>query len=263
MLAYRDEGRGLPLICLPGLTRDGTDFDDLVPHLPPLRLIRPDYRGRGRSTWADPASYTIPVELRDVLELMDHLGVDRAAVLGTSRGGLIAMAMAATHKHRLAGVCLNDIGPELDPRGLGKIMGYLGRDPAFADRAQMAAAMPALMPEFGAVPAGRWAAHVARVTRETDSGLAITYDPRLRDAVEAGAAQPAPDLWPLFDALSGLPLALIRGANSDLLSAATAAEMRRRRPDMIHAEVPGRGHVPFLDEPESLAAIRAFLKVVQ
>jgi pimeloyl-ACP methyl ester carboxylesterase len=115
-LAYRDEGDGRPLICLAGLTRNATDFDYLAAHLDGVRLIRPDYRGRGASAWADPATYTVPVEAGDVLRLMDHLGLDKAAV--TSRGGLIAMTLAALAKDRLTGVCLNDIGPEIAAPGL-------------------------------------------------------------------------------------------------------------------------------------------------
>ena len=260
-LAYRDEGAGLPLLCLSGLTRDGRDFDYLAPHLPEVRLIRPDYRGRGASDRAvDPLTYAVPVEARDVLALLDHLRLDRVAVLGTSRGGLIAMLLAALAHDRLAGVCLNDVGPVIEPAGLERIMDYLGRNPRFRSRAKMAAAMPGLMPGFAGVPPSRWAEEVERHTVVTATGLTIPYDPRLRDALAAAAAQPAPDLWPLFDALQGLPLALIRGASSDLLTRATAAEMRRRRPDMIFAEVPGRGHVPFLDEPEALAAIHAWLE---
>lgn len=263
-LAYRDEGAGLPLIALAGLTRDSRDFDYLARHLPEgIRLIRPDYRGRGRSEWApDPASYAIPVEAGDVIALMDHLGLERAAILGTSRGGLIAMALAATAKERLLGVCLNDIGPEIAAGGLARIMGYVGLRPAFRSRAEMAAAMPSLMPGFEGVPPSRWAEEVERHTTESADGLGLTYDPRLREALVAAGHQPAPDLWPLFDALAGLPLALIRGANSDLLDRATADEMARRRPDMIRAEVPGRGHVPFLDEPESLGAIRRWLELI-
>jgi pimeloyl-ACP methyl ester carboxylesterase len=111
------------------------------------------------------------------------------------------------------------------------------------------------MAGFDGVPESRWRDEVEKHYRETDEGLALTYDARLRDAVLEAGAQPAPDLWPLFDAMAGLPLALIRGANSDLLSPETAAEMRRRRPDMIFADVPGRGHVPFLDEPDALEAL--------
>ena len=117
-LHYTDEGQGLPVLCLAGLTRDGHDFDDVAPHLRDVRLIRLDYRGRGQSDWANHETYTIPVEGRDALELLDHLGLDRAAVLGTSRGGLIAMVLAASAKDRLLGVALNDIGPEIDDAGL-------------------------------------------------------------------------------------------------------------------------------------------------
>ena len=109
------------------------------------------------------------------------------------------------------------------------------------------------------VPPERWRSEVAHFFTEDEDGLHLTYDPALAQTVAASSGQPAPDLWPLFDALAGLPLAMIRGANSDLLTPETFAEMRRRRPDAIAAEVPGRGHVPFLDEPESLAAIRDWI----
>jgi pimeloyl-ACP methyl ester carboxylesterase len=261
-LAYSDEGSGLPVVCLAGLTRDARDFDYLAPHLPDVRLIRPDYRGRGRSPHADPATYTIPVEAGDVLRLLDHLGLRQAAILGTSRGGLIGMALAATARDRLLGLCLNDVGPVIETRGLDVISGYIGLPPPYPTRAAMAEAMPAVMRDFAGVPASRWAEEVERHTTEIPGGLGLTYDPRLRDAFLATRGQPVPDLWPLFDAAAGLPLALVRGANSALLSAATAAEMRRRRPDLVFAEVPDRGHVPFLDEPEALAAIRAWLALM-
>ncbi len=126
-LYYTDQGEGLPLLCLAGLTRDGRDFEFVAPHLAGLRLITLDYRGRGQSDWGDPSTYQIPVEGRDATELLDHLGIDKAAVLGTSRGGLIAMVLAATAKDRLLGVALNDIGPEIAPEGLEVIKNYLGR----------------------------------------------------------------------------------------------------------------------------------------
>ena len=172
------------------------------------------------------------------------------------------MFLAAQARDRLAGLCLNDIGPVLDPAGLARISEYVGRNPASRTHAALAAAMPRLAPGFASVPPERWLAEARLHYAETPAGLRIRYDPALRDAFLAASAAPPTDMWPLFDASAGLPLALIRGANSDLLSAATAAEMRRRRPDMIFAEVPGRAHVPFLDEPESLAALRAFLRAV-
>lgn len=262
-LAYADEGTGLPLLCLSGLTRTMADFDYIAPHLPPLRLIRMDYRGRGQSQWTGAATYTVPQEAKDALELLDHLGVDRAAVLGTSRGGLIAMLLAATARARLLGVAFNDIGPAIDRPGLERIFDYLGRNPAAKDHDTLVTALPRLMPGFANVPESRWRAEAQKHYVPTGRGLGITYDPALRDAFIAGFEGPAFDAWPLFDALDGLPITLIRGANSDLLSVATAAEMRRRRPDMGFAEVPDRAHIPFLDEPEAIAALRAWLETME
>ncbi len=258
-LHYDDAGGGVPLLCLSGLTRDGRDFDYVAPHLGGVRLIRMDYRGRGRSDFGDWRSYTLQREGQDALELLAHLGLGRAAILGTSRGGLIAMGLAATVSQALIGVALNDIGPELDPAGLSNIMGYLGRAPVWKTLDEAAQHRPGVMPGFANVPPERWRAEAEKFYVETPTGLTITYDPHLRDAVEQAGATPMPDLWPFFDALEGMPLAALRGANSDLLSAATFAEMQRRRPDMHAATVSDRGHVPFLDEPESLAALQAWI----
>ena len=258
-LSYSDEGLGRPILCLAGLTRNSSDFDYVAPHLSGVRLIRLDYRGRGRSDWADPATYTIPTEAQDALTLLDHLGLAQTAILGTSRGGLIAMLLAATAKDRLTGIFLNDIGPELAPEGLATILGYIGRNPVQKTYAEAARMRSTLLAGFRNVPQSRWEEEVHKHYIETSEGLVINYDPRLRDAVEQAGTQPAPDLWPLFDATAGLPLAAIRGANSDLLSAATLARMKERRPDMIAAEIPDRGHVPFLDEPEALAALQGWM----
>lgn len=260
-LAYTDEplGDGPTLLCLAGLTRTMGDFDYLKPHLPPCRLIRMDYRGRGNSTWTGAATYTVPQEAQDAIALLDHLGVEKAAILGTSRGGLIGMVLAAMAHDRLTGLCLNDIGPGIERAGLDRIKDYVGRNPRAQTYAALAAALPANNPGFDGVPAERWLAEARLHWRDTPDGLRITYDPALRDAFLQGYDAPPTDLWPLFEACAGFPLALIRGANSDLLSSATATEMQRRRPDLILAEVPGRAHIPFLDEPEALAAIRAFL----
>jgi pimeloyl-ACP methyl ester carboxylesterase len=254
-LFYSDEGAGQPILCLPGLTRNSGDFDHVAPHLAGARVIRLDSRGRGQSDHADPATYTVPQEARDVLALLDHLELDRVAILGTSRGGLVAMMLAALAKDRLAGVALNDIGPVIDRKGLEIIKGYLGRNPAQKTWDEAARARATLWTAFHDVPHDRWLNEVRNHYDQTDRGLVIRYDPRLRDAVLATWDQPPPDLWPLFDLLAGLPLCLIRGAGSDLLSRATMAEMARRRPDMVAAEVPGRGHVPFLDEPVALDAL--------
>lgn len=257
-LAFRDEGAGRPVLCLAGLTRNSRDFDFLAPHLRDLRLIRPDYRGRGGSDRTGAASYTVPQEAADALALLDHLGLARAAIIGTSRGGLIGLLLAATAKDRLTGLCLVDIGPVIERAGLDKIAGYVGRNPAARSIDDLVARLPATMPGFANVPDTRWRAFAEGLYDETPEGLVNRYDPALREAFLAGLDAPPADAWPLFDACAGLPMALIRGANSDLLSSTTAAEMRRRRPDMIFAEVPDRGHVPFLDEPAALAAIHAW-----
>ena len=262
-LHYTDEGKGIPLLCLAGLTRDGRDFDFVAPHLGGVRLIRLDYRGRGQSDWGPFETYQIPVEGRDALELLDHLGLERAAVLGTSRGGLIAMVLAATAKDRLLGVALNDIGPEIADTGLEVIKGYLGRRPPHKTHAEVAKRRAEVMTMFTNVPESRWLEEAQRLFVETPAGLELTYDPKLRDAVLGQGTQPAPDLWPLFDALAGLPLCGIRGANSDLLTAETFAEMMRRRADMIAVEVPDRGHIPFLDEPEALDALRRWIRMLK
>lgn len=257
-LHFTDDGVGLPLLCLAGLTRTGQDFQYVRPHLPPCRVITLDYRGRGQSDWdADWQNYALPIEVRDVMELMDHLSLGSVAILGTSRGGLNAMGLAAATPDRVIGACLNDVGPEIDPDGLTAIMTYLGRKPSARTFEEVAAALPYALAGFDNVPPERWMQEARTHFIDTGDGLDITYDPALRTAVENGGE--VPDLWPFFDALADKPLALIRGANSNLLSAATTDAMQVRRPDMIRAEVPDRGHVPFLDEPEAVAAIRAWM----
>lgn len=262
-LAYRVEGEGLPVLCLPGLTRDGRDFDYLAPHLCHVRMIRLDWRGRGASDH-DPnyLNYAIPVEARDALELLDHLGIDKAAIIGTSRGGLVALTLGLVAHERLLGVLFNDIGPEIDMAGIERILDYVGRDPEWKTWEEAARELPKVSPGFANVPHERWLEEARRRWVETEEGLRITYDPRLRDALLAHAEATPPDLWPLYDGLTDLPLAVIRGAGSDLLSHETVLAMRRRKPDLIAVEVPDRGHVPFLDEPHSLLAIETFLERV-
>lgn len=258
-LWYEDqgEGDGPPILCLAGLTRNSTDFEYVLPYLlGEHRVIRLDYRGRGKSQRApDWNTYTIPTEARDVLELLAHLEIDQVAILGTSRGGLIAMSLALMAKARLAGIALVDIGPELAEPGLDAIKDYIGKPPEAQTLEEAALMRATLMDGFENVSADRWRAEAEKNYRETDDGLALMYDAKLRDAVLEAGTQPVPDLWPLFDAMAGLPLACIWGVNSNLLTEATLAEMVRRRPDMIVGRVPGRGHVPFLDEAESLEAL--------
>tara|TARA_R110002049_G_scaffold133079_1_gene292495 strand:- start:325 stop:1146 length:822 start_codon:yes stop_codon:yes gene_type:complete len=262
-LDYSDQGQGPAVLCLPGLTRDLRDFDELAAALSGVRLLRLTPRGRHGSDWAQAASsYNIAAESADSLAFLDFLGVEKAVVIGTSRGGLQAMVMAATAPERLAGVVLNDIGPELSADGLGRIMDYLGIAPRAQSLPELVAALRATMGVgFPGLSAEKWETLARRWFDVRDDGIGLTYDPKIRDAVIEQSATPAPDLWPFFDLLP-VPLAVIRGANSDLLSAQTVARMKARRPALISAEVPNRGHVPFLDEPQALAAIHAVLEQI-
>jgi pimeloyl-ACP methyl ester carboxylesterase len=265
-LAWEEEGAGLPVLCLPGLTRNARDFDDLGAALAGRhRLIRLTLRGRGASDRdPDPMNYVVPVETRDVIEFLDFLGLERVVIVGTSRGGLIAMMLAAAAPGRLAGVLLNDIGPDLPPEGLERIRSYLGVAPAARSHEEAARALEATLgAAFPGLPREKWLECARRWFDAAPDGLALNYDARLREPFEALLAQPAVDMWPLFDALAPVPLAVVRGAHSDLLTRETLAAMQARRPDLIVAEVPDRGHVPFLDEPEALAAFDALIARVE
>lgn len=263
-IAYQDAGEGVPVLALSGLTRTGRDFDYVAPHLSGIRLIRMDYRGRGMSEFTGATTYTVPREASDALQLLDHLGVEKAALLGTSRGGLIGLWLAFVARGRMLGLAMNDIGPVLERGGLVKIFDYLGRNPAAKTPEELVEKLPAVMTGFANVPASRWAEEVARQYVERDGHMVITYDPALRQPfLEAFKGAEIPTAWPLFDACAGLPLCLIRGANSDLLSHETAQEMLRRRPDMIFAEIADRAHIPFLDEPDAVAALRAWIALMR
>lgn len=262
-LYYEDAGAGVPVLCLPGLTRNARDFDWVAPHLGDLRLIRLDARGRGLSDHApDFASYNVPREAQDVVELLDHLKLEQVVILGTSRGGLIALALAAMQRARLAGVILNDLGPVIEADAIARIMVYVGRAPNATTLAEAARASKAVLgAQFPTLTDETWLQLAAAQYQEQDGGLALRYDARLRNALLAQAqAGPSPDLWPMFDGLREIPCGLIRGANSDLLSAATATQMCARNRDMIYGEVPDRGHAPLLDEPQSLSVIRQVLE---
>ncbi|WP_138934383.1 alpha/beta fold hydrolase [Roseovarius arcticus] len=262
-LHFVDEGSGPAILCLAGLTRNAGDFRFVLPFLSGYRVIRMDYRGRGKSDYADDiTTYSVMQEAADAIALLDHLGIERATILGTSRGGLIAMLLAATHPQRLAGAILNDIGPEIAPGGLDRIMEYVGKRPEFADYDAAADGLKAAQEaRFPGVSRDRWRLHAEALWVEREDGLDLRYDPRLRDALigQAGVG-PAPDLWELWDAAAQLPLTVLHGENSDLLNADILARMQARAPDMRAVTVPNRGHVPFLDEAEALDAVLAHLK---
>ncbi|MCC5862947.1 MAG: alpha/beta hydrolase [Gammaproteobacteria bacterium] len=264
-LFYRDfggpEAAGLPVLCLPGLTRNSRDFIPLAQRLAPRhRVLCPDLRGRGYSA-PDPdwRNYQPPTYVADTWRLLDTLGLERVIVVGTSLGGLMAMIMAAQQPNRLAGVVLNDIGPEIAPEGLARIRGYAGLLPPVSDwaaaSAQIREVYEIALPDLDDAA---WLEYARRSYREDAQGRPrLDYDPAIGRAVQEVSGE-APDPWPLFRALS-MPTLALRGALSDILSAATLARMQAEKPDLRVAVIPGRGHVPLLDEPASVAAIDDFL----
>ncbi len=255
------------VLCLPGLTRNGKDFEAIAGRLATSRrVISPDFRGRGQSQFAtDPLTYRPDVEMADTLILLDILGASRAAVIGTSRGGIVAMFMAAKAKERLAGVALNDIGPRIETNGLFRIRSYLGSDPQFGSWSEAVVALQATNPGFGSLGEAEWLAFARQVFREENGRPRADYDAALTVAfpsLEEIAAEKAPELWGLFDQVAPLPALVLRGANSDLLSQKTVDEMARHHPGLATVTVAGRGHVPFLDEPECVTAIDRWLAEV-
>ena len=261
----------LPVVCLPGLARTTADFDPLAAALAgdaehPRRVLALDYRGRGLSdNDPDPDRYSIAIELDDVVTVLTASAVASAVLVGTSRGGLIAMVLAAVRPTAIAGVVLNDIGPVIEPQGLMRIKNYVGK---LAQPRSFAEGADILRRLFGAqfprLSDADWLASAQRSWREQDGRLVVTYDPRLaRVLATVDPEHPLPPLWPQFDALAEVPMMVIRGANSDILSAATLAAMRARRGETMREttvmEIPDQGHAPLLAEPETIARIAAFI----
>ena len=262
-LAYRDEGSGPPVVCLAGLTRHSADFDYLVPYLPGYRIIRPDYRGRGQSDWDSmPVNYNPVTEARDVMTLMELLGIESACFIGTSRGGIITIILASMARHLVSGFILNDIGPRVEMAGLERIAGYVGRKPVARTLEEAADNKPGNMPGFANVSGERWLEEARHTLIQSGTGLDLMYDPRLRDNFMAYLEGDPVEFWDEFAILAGLPGAVIRGANSDLLSEATVKKMVDTMPGLHAIDVPDRGHCPFLDEQESIATILMILNQV-
>jgi len=250
------------VLCLHGLMRNSRDFEDLAPHLAVrYRVIVPDVRGRGFSA-RDPNfnNYQIPVYLHDLLLLFAGLGVERASIIGTSMGGLMAMVLAAMQPQRVAGMVLNDVGAEVDPQGLERILGYAGKSVPVASWEQAVAQVRTI---YGTAWPGlsdeRWE-RIARLSyRANAQGQPeADADPLIAEPLRDPKAA-APNLWPLWGALAQVPILAIRGAQSDILNPATLARMQGEKPDLRVLEVAHRGHAPMLDEPECLTAIDEFL----
>jgi pimeloyl-ACP methyl ester carboxylesterase len=259
--------RRAPVVCLPGLARTCADFHELALHLSthplaPRRVLALDYRGRGESgrdrNWRN---YDPRIEADDVLAFLTALGVGEAMFVGTSRGGLVTFAIAAMRPAAIRGVVLNDIGAVIDARGLVRIRGYVGKMPT-----------PRTLDEAGAILRGvagaqftdltdaEWRRFARRTWREENGRLVPRYDPALMKGLALlDLEKPLPQLWVYFDALRDVPVLVVRGANSDLLSADTVTQMVARRPGCDAFTVPDQGHAPMLGDAPTLDAIGGFL----
>ncbi|RAI45448.1 alpha/beta fold hydrolase [Rhodoplanes roseus] len=258
---------GPAVVCLPGLTRTAADFHPLACALAndpvhPRRVLALDYRGRGLSGYdSNPDHYSIPVELDDVLTVMTACEALPAVLIGTSRGGLITMAMAAARPTAIAGAVLNDIGPKIEAAGIARIKTYVGRagsPPGFAEGA--AGLREKFSGEFPDWTDEDWLAMAHRTWRQENGHLVPTYDQAIARALAAfDLSKPLPDMWPQFDALAHVPVMVIRGGLSDLLSAATVEAMREHHRGLEVIEVPRQGHAPDLAGDDVIARIAAFV----
>ena len=257
----------LPVVCLPGLARTGADFHPLASAMAgdakhPRYVLAVDYRGRGLSGYDyDADNYSLPVELADLLSVLTALEIGRAVLVGTSRGGLITMRLGSARPAAIAGVVLNDIGPVIEARGLVRIKGYVGRLPQVKSFEEGAAFLRRLFsPQFPALSPDDWMAQARRTFREQNGRIVPDYDPKLARVLRDVEIERAPPpLWQQFDSLARMPMLVIRGANSDLLSAATFEAMRARRRQCEALVVPDQGHAPLLSDDDTIARIGAFV----
>jgi pimeloyl-ACP methyl ester carboxylesterase len=264
--AARD-GPHLPVLCLPGLTRNEADFEALALHLAtdaehPRPVFALDSRGRGRSEHdKDWQNYNPGIELADVIAVMTALGLHRAVFLGTSRGGILTMLLAAVQPALIAGAILNDIGPVIEPDGLMRIKSYAGKIPRPRNKAEAVVTLRRLFgAQFPNLNDADWRSWAERAWQEGSDGLVARYDQKLAETLnDITPEQPLPDLWAQFDALPQVPVMVIRGALSDILSPGTVDAMRRRRLDLETIEVPDQGHAPLLAEPEIMGRISDFI----
>lgn len=251
---------GTPLLCLPGVARTALDFNAVARrHCRTRRVVALDYAGHGESARAaDPGRYRTELALRDLLDAMAALHLHRVVVLGTSFGGVLGMALGLLRPGCLVGLALNDTGPRLEPVGLHHVRDLIGRDPAFASLEDAAAFLQGALPPLGITDFRAQAD--TTYARGEDGRWHPRWDIRVAAAIPAdGAAQPT-ELWPLWHSVAGVPLLLVWGQESAVLSATTVLRMREARPDMELVTLPGIGHAPSLREPAAVAGLERFLE---
>ncbi len=256
----------VPLICLPGLSRNTRDFADVGQALAAngRKVYALDYRGRGRSDW-DPnwTNYSLPVEASDIALFLAQAALPRFAVLGTSRGGLHAMMMAAQIPREVfCAAILNDVGPRIELAALLEIRDSFAARRTYASFDEMAAALKsALVRDFPKIDDAGWLKFARQAGKVTAEGVIFDHDPALDKPMEAITADtPWPELWPLFAPLLDRPVLVLRGANSRLLTQGTLQEMAATHPDLSSLTIPDEGHAPLLWDSLSQRAIDDFLR---
>ncbi len=265
-LYYRDyagDSSKAPVLYLPGLTRNSSDFHRGADHIAPgRRVICPDQRGRGRSQYdLNWLNYHPGMYVDDMWTLLRELSIERVVVIGTSLGGVMAMVMASMRPQQLAGVVLNDVGPELELIGSARIQSYVGKthtiatwDEAIAHVSQTFAGV------YPDLTAARWAEFARNSFEEDAEGrVRYAYDPKIADLMRLLPYGLMPPMWYAYASLRSIPTLAIRGALSDLLSSHVFERMRREKPDLQQLTVPNRGHAPLLHEPQCQEAIDRFL----
>ncbi len=267
--AFHDGPGRRPVLCLAGLTRNGRDFHVIAEALSrradgPRDVYTFDYRGRGFSEYdPDWHNYSVPVEAIDVLDFITVTGLDRPSILGTSRGGLIAMVLAALRPRAVGPVVLNDIGPVIEQTGLGSISAYVGRIPLPASWAEAGTLVHEMgRRAFPAVSADEWIEVARQLFNEHKGRPAPGYDPALSNALSV-LDGPIPQLWPQFEALKRVPVLVLRGETSDILSAETVATMQRLHPALTSFVVKAQGHAPLLRDGETIDTVARFLAATE
>jgi pimeloyl-ACP methyl ester carboxylesterase len=266
-LHFRDYGSlaatALPVVCLPGFARTAADFHELALALSqddakPRRVLALDYRGRGLSEYdKNWKNYDIRIELDDLVQALVAGGIEQAVFVGTSRGGLLTMALAAARPAMIRGVVFNDVGPVIDARGLLRIRGYVGKLPVPRSFQEGAEILKRLSDQqFPILGEAEWEMMARRTWTDRDGALKPDYDVRLMKVLEElDLEAPLPVLWTYFDGLKTVPMLAIRGANSDLLAEKTLEEMAERHPDCETHTAPGQGHAPLLGSKDMIRRI--------